>query len=537
MSRYAILLILFLAACGSNKQENKPDVFYLNFSSGTLESLDPAYSKDLYTMWSTHMIYNTLVETDNQLQVIPSLAKNWEISADGLTYTFHLRRDVFFQAASEFSDPKGRLMTAADLVYSFKRLMDPAIASSGAWIFNGRVSPESAFIAPNDSTFELHLIAPFRPMLAMLSMPYCSIIPHEVADHWGNSFRRHPCGTGPFAYYAWDEGNVLTLHKNAHYWEHDSSGNALPYLQAIQVSFFDSKATEFLLFLQHRLDFVNGLDGSFKDFVLTKDGRLKPDFAHSYKLDRSTYLNTEYIGFLLDSNLATKSGKTIAPTLIRQAINYAIDRKRISIYFRNGVGIPATSGFIPKGLPGYDSTHSFGYSYNPAKAASLLKEAGYPGGQGLSPVVILSPDNWADIVNYISTELAEVGIPCRTEVIQPNILRQQMSAGKAMAFRAQWIADYPDAETYLAFFNSRLPAPPNYTRYHNVEFDRDYDLCMRLPDSLRWITYRRMDSLALSSAPVIPLFYDELLHFTQLNVHGFTSNPMNLLELKRVRKF
>src|SRR5690606_14289810 len=138
------------------------------------------------------------------------------------------------------------------------------------------------FVAIDDWTFELRLRAPFQPMLPMLSMPYCSVIPREVAQHWGKRFRRHPCGTGPFRYFDWDEGNALILHRNPRYWERDASGEALPYLDAVQLSFFDSKATEFLLFLQGRLDFVNGLDGSFKDLVLTKEGVLKPDFAKKY---------------------------------------------------------------------------------------------------------------------------------------------------------------------------------------------------------------------------------------------------------------
>jgi peptide/nickel transport system substrate-binding protein len=458
------------------------------------------------------------------------------VSPDGLRYRFFLRRDVYFHDAPQFAGGKGRRMVASDVVYSFRRLVDPAVASSGAWVFNDRIAADSPFVAIDDTTFELRLRAPFMPMLPMLSMPYCSVIPHEVATHWRKSFRRLPCGTGPFQYFDWDEGNALLLHRNPHYWERDAAGKSLPYLDAVQVTFYDSKATEFLLFLQGKLDFVNGLDGSFKDLVLSKKGELKPDFAKKYRLRKSTYLNTEYIGFLVDSTLSPAPGRSGASHLVRQAINYAIDRRKIATYFRNGVGMPATAGFIPEGLPGFDSTRSYGYDYNPKKAAALLAQAGFPNGKGLPVITFLTPDNWADIVNFITTELAEIGIRARTEVMQPNILRQQMSTSKAPAFRGQWIADYPDAESYLAFFNSRLPAPPNYTRFRDTTFDRWYDESMTLPDSERCRRYRQMDSLVMAAAPVVPLFYDQLLHFTQLNVKGFSSNPMNMIELKRVRK-
>ncbi len=537
MARFAffcIILCVLTASCSRHRSnQTEGQVFRLNLSSGSLESLDPAYAKDLYTMWTTHMLYNTLVETDEQLYLKPSLAKSWSISEDGLSYTFHLRTDVFFHPNPLF--PKGRKLNAADVAYSFARIIDPEMASSGAWIFNGHIKDKNAFIAKDDSTFVLQLSAPFRPMLAMLSMPYCSIVPREVVEHYGKDFRSHPCGTGPFAFQHWDEGNALILHKNKQYWERDSSDQPLPYLDAVQLSFFDSKATEFLLFLQGKVDFTHSLDGSFKDLILRKDGQLKPEFAQQFKLQKKNYLNTEYLGFLTDTSLPQVRSSPLRHKWLRQAINYAIDRNKIITYFKNGVGIAATGGFTPPGLAGFDSVANYGYQYNPEKAATLLRDAGYPGGKGLSKISILCPENYADIVNFLAVQLQEVGIPTEIELMQPNILKQQMSRSQAVFFRAQWIADYPDAETYLAFFDSRFPAPPNYTRYKNPIFDRWYDECMNLPDSLRYTIYRKMDSLAIADAPLVPLFYDQMLHFTQNNVSGFSSNPMNLIELKRVR--
>lgn len=529
-----IFLIFVSASCGntSTHQKNR-QIFNLNLSSGSLESLDPAYAKDLYTMWTTHMLYNTLVETDSNLYLQPSLAKSWDISADGLTYTFHLQTNVYFHDNPLFG--RKRKMTAKDVAYSFLRITSSEIASSGAWIFNGHVKDSSAFEALDDSTFILHLSAPFRPMLAMLSMPYCSIVPKEVAEHFGKDFRSHPCGTGPFQFKSWDEGNVLLLHKNPDYWEKDKEQITLPYLDAIHITFYDSKATEFLLFRQGKLHFTHSLDGSFKDLILRKDGQLKKEYLSKFRLKKSRYLNTEYLGFLTDSSSPLLQHSSLKNKLVRQAINYAIDRKKIITYFKNGVGIPATGGFTPPGIAGFDTVAMYGYNFNPEKALQLLDMAGYPKGKGMEPITILTPENYADIVNFIATQLQEVGIPAKIEILQPNILKQQMSRSQAVFFRAQWIADYPDAETYLAFFNSSFPAPPNYTRYSNPMFDGMYNKSMNLPDSLRFKVYRQMDSIAISDAPLVPLFYDQLLHFTQNEVHGFSSNPMNLIDLKRVK--
>lgn len=537
MYKYVILALAILAvSCQTREAMHlEKTVFRINLSSGSLESLDPAYAKDLYTIWTARAIYNTLIEVDSAGQLQPSLAHRWDVSPDGRTWTFHLRTDVFFQDNAQFPDGKSRRMTAPDVVYSYARIINPATASSGAWIFNDRVDSKNPFEAPDDSTFMLHLKQPFAPLPALLSMAYCGIVPHEVADHWGTDFRRHPCGTGPFQYAAWEEGTALILHRNPHYWERDASGKSLPYLDAIQYSFFDSKATEFLLFLQGKLHFVNNIDGSFKDLVLLKNGVVKPEFRNRFQLQHGSYLNTEYLGILVDTTNNLLQNSALRYQLVRQAIGYAIDREQIRRYFRNGLVLVADGGFIPPGLPGHSSKPSWAFTYDPQKSARLMTDAGFSGGKGLPPITIQTPDNYLDIVQFVCNQLAEVGIVARPEVMQPNILRQQMSASKSPMFRAQWIADYPDAETYLAFFYSPLPAPPNYTRFRNRQFDSWYESAVKLPDSERYEQYRQMDSLAMSEASVIPLFYDQLNHFLQPTVRGFSSDPMNTIDLRRVQ--
>ncbi len=531
------LLLFIFAGCKSTSDSGiGKKVFHLNISTGYLESLDPAFSRDLNMMWIDHMLYNTLVETDEHLHIIPSLARSWDVSTDGLVYTFHLRSDVFFHDDPAFEKGKGRKFTSADVVYSFNRLIDSKTASPGAWIFNGHVADKEPFIAVDDSTVRIILKKPFRPLVEILGMSYCNIVAHEVVNHWGKDYRSHPCGTGAFMFKYWDEGNALCLVRNPHYWEQDNVGKSLPYLDAVQVSFIDSKASEFLLFMQGKVDFVNGIDGSSKDLILSKDGSLKHEFAARFHMDKSTYLNTEYLGFLTDSTNDIMQEEPTRNPLIRQAINFAIDRKKIVTYFKNGIGEPATRGFIPAGMPGYDSAAQYGYHYNPAKALELLAKAGHPNGAGLKPIKVLVPNNYEDIVNFIGSELQEVGITLKIELIQPNVLKQQMSRSKAVCFRAQWLADYPDAETYLVCFNSHFPAPPNYTRFHNATFDEWYEQSLNLPDTARWVLYRKMDSLAMSYAPIVPLYYEKLLHFTQNNLSGFRSNPVNIIDITRVDK-
>ena len=253
-------------------------------------------------MWVIHQLYNTLVEVDQDLNIIPSLAKSWDVSGDRLTYTFHLRGDVFFHDDQVFPGGKGRMMTAHDVEFSFKRIVDKRTASPGSWIFNRKVDSLNAFSAIDDTTFQLKLIRPFNPILGILSMQYCSIVPQEAAEKYGNEFRRHPVGTGPFQLVVWDEGQALIMKKNENYFERDSSGSKLPYLDGVKISFYDSKATEFLLFRQGQLDFINDIDASFKDEVLTKKGELRKEWEGKIVLQTHPYLNIEYLGILVDSS-------------------------------------------------------------------------------------------------------------------------------------------------------------------------------------------------------------------------------------------
>lgn len=530
---FIYIILITLIAC-KNRQQLDKQVFRYNVTEG-IASLDPAFAKNQSIIWAVKQVYNTLVEPDNQLNIRPCLAKSWEVAADHQTFIFHLRTDIYFHDNEAFTAGKGRQMNANDVVYSLKRIMDPKTASPGAWIFNGKVDINNGFTALDDSTFKLTLLQPFHPVLGILSMQYCSIIPHEVVEKYGKDFRKHPCGTGPFQFHQWEEGQALILHKFPLYFEKDSAGNRLPYLDAVKVSFLDNKATEFLLFRQGQLDFMNDLDASFKDEVLTKKGLLKKEWAGKMVLEKGPYLNIEYFGFLLDS---TKQVVQLSPTRlkkIRLAINYGIDRVKMITYLRNGIGIPANSGFVPAGLPSFDTAKVKGYTYNPAMSAQLLSEAGFPKGKGLPTIRLLSIPVYEDFANYVANQLQQVGIPVQVEVMQKALLMEQTAKSEALCFRGSWMGDYADAENYLAVFYSKNPAPPNYTRYKNPVFDKLYEQSLQENnDSVRYQLYQQMDKIIVADAPVVPLFYDEVIHLIQPNVHGLGNNGLNSLELRKV---
>jgi peptide/nickel transport system substrate-binding protein len=520
------ILFIFCWAC-STKVANNKKIFTYNEATG-IASLDPAYAKNQSVMWPTNLIYNTLVETDSNLQIQPSIAKNWQISTDKKTYTFYLHNHIFFHDNIAFANGKGRKLTAYDVVYSLERIINPKVASPGAWIFNGKVDTLQPFVAINDTTFQLKLLQPFQPILGILSMKYCSIVPKEVVAYYGDEFRRNPCGTGPFTFAAWYEGEALILHKNQHYWEKDTDGTALPKLDAVKITFLDNKASEFLAFRQGKLSFINDIDPSFKDEVLTKTGELRNHWKNKFKLYKHNYLNVEYLGILQDAKSTLVAGSPLKEKAVRIAMNKAINKEQLMLHLRNSIGIPANAGFIPLAL---QSNFINATEYNIAEAKKLLSVANYKG----ELISLVSIPIYADIANYVAKQWQIIGLNVKVEIVPKSVLLQQTAQGKVLLFRGSWIADYPDAENFMTVFYGKNPAPPNYTRYNNEKFNRLYQQALyTIDDSLRLKLYEEMNNIIMQDVPVIPLWYDRVIHLVNNNVSHWQPNALNLLNLKKV---
>jgi oligopeptide transport system substrate-binding protein len=544
MIRLLFLIIFFpflLSNCRTtaNKNENLT-VFRYNESKG-IATLDPAFARNQTLIWPVNQIFNGLLQMDDSLNVIPCIAHSWSVSDDGLIYKFYLRKDVYFHDSPVFPDSIGRRLNAYDVEYSFSRILEPKTASPGLWIFDKldfASEHQQGFKAENDSLFVIWLKEPFIPFLGMLTMPYCSIVPHEAVSFFKDDFGRHPVGTGPFVFKLWREDEKLILIKNNHYFEKDEQGISLPYIDAVSISFIKDKQSEFLEFMKGNLDFLNAIHPSYKDVLLTRSGQLNPEFEKRFVLLTQPYLNTEYLGFLCDSTLNESKINPVSSIFIRKAINYGFDRIKMMKYLRNNLGTPAVSGFVPEGLPSYSKVNVKGYYYNPDTARYFLAKAGYPGGEGLPPILLTTTSDYLDICEYIQYELSVVGIRIEIEVATGASFRNKVANSNLVFFRGSWIADYPDAENYLSLFYSPnfSPTGPNTTHYKNDDYDKLYrqSLQTTYPEE-RYLLYQQMDRILIESAVIVPLFYDRVIRFIPENMTGLGSNPLNLLTLKRVK--
>ncbi|UOB18236.1 ABC transporter substrate-binding protein [Abyssalbus ytuae] len=520
---FAILL-----SCRSNENSEKDRLVFRYNEHTNILSLDPAFARVIGDIWAVNQLFNGLVQLDDSLNVKPDIAKRWEIKDSALTYSFVLRNDVFFHKHELFGKDSTRLVHAQDFEYSFNRLSDGKVASPGKWVMNYIES----FKAENDSVFTIHLKQPFPAFLGLLTNKYCSVVPKEIAEYYGSDFRRNPIGTGPFKFKLWEENVKLVLRRNPLYYEKDSIDQQLPYLEAVAITFLPDKQSEFLQFIQGNLDFLNYLDASYKDELLTTTGSLQPKYKKNVKMITAPYLNTEYLGIYMES-----SKKELASNLFRKALNYGFDREKMVTYLRNGIVTPAINGFIPKGLPGFNNLK--GYTYNPQKATQLIREYKALSGNPTPEITITTDANYVDVCEFIQREIEKTGVKVNIDVVPSSTLRQSKATGKLDIFRASWIADYPDAENYLSLFYSKnfIPNGPNYTHFKDSLFDDLYEKALTevVPET-RYELYQKMDSLIIAKAPVIPLYYDQAIRFTRKNVTGLGSNPINLLNLKTVKK-
>jgi peptide/nickel transport system substrate-binding protein len=521
-------IIIILFSCGKDSNSNKDHLVFRYNEHANINTLDPAFARTLQDNRVANQLFNGLVQLDDNLNILPSIAKDWTISEDALTYTFSLRNDVFFHKHKLFGKDSTRIATAKDFEYSLNRLRDDKVAAPGSWVLN----KVEDFKAINDTIFQIKLKQAFPAFIGLLSMKYCSVVPKEIVEHYGTDFRSNPIGTGPFKFKRWEENIKLIFRRNSNYFEKDSIGNTLPYLEAVAITFLPDKQSEFLQFAQGNIDFLNSLDTSYKDELLTADGQLRDTYSETVNMIRGPYLNTEYLGFYLDSKTPE-----IQSVLIRKAINYGFDRKKMIMYLRNGIGNPANGGFIPKGLQGYDE--SAGFTYQPEKAKQLVEQFKKESGITNPEITLTTTSNYLSFCEFIQRELEKSGLVINVDVMPESTLRTARSNGKVDMFRSSWIADYLDAENYLSIFYSKNFAPngSNYFHYKNAQFDSLYNKAFTITNiEERKYLYKKMDSLVLQKTIMVPLFYDEVIRFTRKNVTGLGINPIDLLDLKRVKK-
>ncbi len=522
------LVLVFNIACNVDNGDSSSSVFIYN-QHNNITSLDPAFAKSQNNIWAVNHIFSTLFSLDSNLNVVPSIANSYSIDSSGTVYTINIRDDIKFHKNECIPDLERRV-TAKDVAYSFNRLIDTTLNAPGSWIFNGRVDENLPFRAINDSVLIIKLKQPFSPFISLLTMQYCSVVPHECIDFYGADFYKNPVGTGPFRFKRWVDNSGLFLIKNNDYFKYlDSSSYS--NIDAIRTTFIGERSIAFLELVNRRIDFFSGLESGYINTALDAEGKIRANYK-GINFIKAPYLNFEYLGI---NPKAPDAHPLLAFKSFRQALNLAIDKNLMLQSLRNGVGHQADSGVIPKGLPSYDPNKIVGYTYDKEKSKSLINS--YSSELLSKPLKIHTSKDYLDLTTFIAKQWEKIGLIVEIEVMESASLRNAMRNGKIPLFRASWIADYPDGENFLSLFYSQNPAPPNYTRFSNDRFDHFYKKSLKETDPKKKIVlYQSMDSLIIEESPVVFLFYDETALFVNNRVEGLSKNALNLLDVTNIVK-
>lgn len=565
---YSILVASLLSSCGGGNgtsgesRKAKGGVYYGGvFRMNEVEDFRNLFPLNI-TEVTSHRIANQVYEgliklSQDDLSAVPCLAEKWEKNSNATQWTFYIRKGVKFHDDPCFADGKGREVTAKDFKYCFDRLCTsfPENQQFGS-SFKDRVVGANEYFQStvdkkplaggvsgvkviDDYTIQINLVRPFAGFLNILSTPGTWVYPQEAFDKYGVDMRVKCVGTGPFQVKSIKEGEVAILERNPNYWNVDEFGNQLPYLDAVKYSFIKEKKSELLEFKRGNLDMIFRLPIEMIPDILGELDHAK-EGNQPFDMQVVPAMSTFYYGFQHQGDVFNKKE-------VRLAFNYAIDREKIVNYTLQGEGVPAEGGIVPPSLKGYDAKALKGYTFDPDKAHKLMAQAGYPDGKGF-PKLTLQINSGGGDRNIQTAEVIQkmlkenLGIEIEINVMPFAEQLESVETGKAQFWRAGWIADYPDPETFLTLLYSKhIPAKItdksylNSVRYASPRFDSLFNAALQeVDDQKRMDLYRQADQQEIDDGAIMPIFYDENYRLVQMNVRNFPANAMEYRDMTRV---
>ena len=468
-----------LVGCGA-PEESGPTPFRYRIA-GDPPSLDPIHTTDTTSATIVLKLFEGLVDQDPEtLEVVPALAETWEIADDGLTYTFHLRRDVVFH--------NGRPVTSADFRYSFERCLRPESRSPRSWVLepisgadalrSGDADTLTGMETPDEYTVVIRLDRPFAPFLSYLAMESGRVVAREGVD--GDSFT--PIGTGPYRFVRWDH-DIRVVTEAWEGWH-----GPAPAVRRVEYEVIPDVGVAFQKFVAGELDLVNELPPGQLALIRER----YPEAVKTWPFLRVEYLGLNHTRPPFKDNLT-----------LRRALSWAVDRERIARDILEGASIPAT-GVLPPGIPGRDESLE-GYGYDPDRARALLAEAGYPGGEGLPELTLWYNTNEAhqQVAQFIQATFRDIGVRTRLRSLDWPAYLKACESHEPDMYRLGWVADIPDADNflYILLHSSQIGAAGNYSGFSDPEFDRLVEEARRTTDEQRRIElYKQADRLAVEQA-------------------------------------
>ncbi len=479
-------------------------------------TLDPAVSGEITSHEYIMQLFSGLARLDDNLEPVPDIARKWQVSEDGRTYTFYLRQDVKFH--------DGREVKAADFKYSWERASDPDTGSRTAATYLGDIVGVKEVVAGqagelsgvkvvDDYTLQVTIDAPKPYFLAKMTYPTAFVVDRYNVES-GKGWWRKPNGTGPFRLREWDEDNLLVLEKNEHYYGKVAQIDSVVYKiwGGVPMNMYETGEID-----------VTGIYKNYIDKVTDKAG-------HFYKeLQTAPELSFTYIGF----NITRPPFDDVD---IRRAFTLAVNKDRlVSLVFKNMV--QRADGILPPGMPGFNENLS-ALSYDVKRAKELIAASKYGSASGLPPITITT-SGWGGLISQsleaiINEWRQNLGVEVTVRQLEPERFLYHLKEEKDEMYLMGWVADYPHPQNFLdVLFHTGVEY--NYSEYSSREVDtllekasveQDYDLSLAL--------YQQAEQKIVSDAAFLPLWFGKNYILVKPYVDGYELNPMGLIMLNNV---
>jgi len=558
-------LIIFIPACGNNPYppENDQLIGYTALGEDP-RTLDPAQVSDTTSAEILCQFYDALYQNaylDRPYRVVPALAAGYpekrifyeDVQEKGETkkkarmeYIFKLRDDIFYQDDPCFPEGKGRRVVANDVIYSIKRLADPAVQSTGYWLVAGKIKGIDDFFkkaasagkadysqdveglkAIDDRTLKIILTEPFPAFIYVMSMPYTAPVAREAVEYYNapgrNGFARHPVGTGAYRLKSWKRQHRIIMERNPNFRKEyypstgapgdkekgflNDAGKQMPFLDEVWYTIISTAQPVWLLFLQGYLD-GSGIPQEQFDRVVTKNLELSENFIKKgISLEIASDLDVHYLAFNMRDPILGKN------KYLRQALSLSYDTDLYNQIFLNGRAINA-QGPLPPGIFGYDPKLENPYkTYDLEKAKELMAKAGYPGGvdaktgKQLELIYDIGSDSTRarEVATFDMRCFEQLGIKMKLQVNTWSQHLERSHKGTFQMFSLGWIADYPDPENFLQLlYGPNAPPNPNSSSFANPEYDRLYEKMKNMENiPEREAVIRKMVEIVIEECPWI----------------------------------
>ena len=505
------------AAGGAAPPEPAAEKVFVFGRGGESVSLDPAHEDDGESLTPAEMIYDTLLRfAEGTTEVEPGLAESWDVSEDGLSYTFHLRKNVTFHDGSPFD--------AEAVLFSFdrQRLADhPFHQVGGAYKYWGNMGM-SEIVADitqvDDHTVRFVLARPEAPFLSNLAMHFCSIVHPASVEKWGEDYGRHPVGTGPFAFDSWDPNQKIVLKANEDYW------GGRPKLDRLIYRVIPEANTRLLELKGGR---VHAFDNPspFSVTAVASDPKLQ--------VLEQPGMNVGYLAM-------NTQKKPFDDVRVRRAVSHAVNKAALIDRLYEGMGIPAKNP-LPPGVWGYDDSIE-DYPHDPEAARALLAEAGLADGFETTLWAMPNPRPYMPspekVAESLIADLAAVGITAKMVSYDWSTYLEKTESGEHDMALLGWSGDNGDPDNFMYILLSKEATEPpanNIAFWRNDEYSDLVAQAKTETDRQRRIElYQSAQAIFHDQAPWVPLAHSKQIILASAAVQDLVLYPNTRMDFTRV---